>query len=60
MSLLQTNFTSIYAPVSLMKLLAVHTSHLSKTITEAIEKETMKTMKVIMKAIKEEIMKKRL
>jgi len=45
MSLLQTNFTSIYAPVSLMKLLAVHTSHLGRTMTEAIEEETMKTMK---------------
>jgi len=29
-------------------------------MTEAIKKETMKTMKVIMKAIKKEIMKKRL
>ena len=45
MSLLQTNFTSIYASVSLMKLLAVHTSHLGRTMTEAIEEETMKTMK---------------
>ena len=45
MSLLQINFTSIYASVSLMKLLTIHTSHLDRTITEAIEKETMKTMK---------------
>jgi len=60
MSLLQVNFTSIHTSVSLMKLLIIHTSHLSRTITEAIEEETMKTMKVIMKAIKKEIMKKRL
>ena len=60
MSLLQANFTSIHTSVSLMKLLTVHTSHLGRTMTEAIKKETMKTMKVIMKAIKEEIMKKRL
>jgi len=45
MSLLQINFTSIYASVSLMKLLTVHTSHLDRTMMKAIEKETMKTMK---------------
>jgi hypothetical protein len=45
MSLLQANFTSIHASVSLMKLLAVHTSHLGRTMTEAIEKEIMKAMK---------------
>jgi len=44
MSLLQANFTSIHAPVSLMKLLAVHTSHLGRTMAEAIEEETMEAM----------------
>jgi len=45
MSLLQANFTSIHASVSLMKLLAVHTSHLGRTMAEAIEKGIMKAMK---------------
>jgi len=45
MSLLQINFTSIYASVSLMKLLTIHTSHLDRTMMKAIEEETMKTMK---------------
>jgi len=45
MSLLQANFTSIHTSVSLMKLLTVHTSHLGRTITEAIEEEIMKAMK---------------
>jgi len=54
-SLLQANFTSIHASVSLIKLLAVHTSHLDRTMAEAIEEGIMKAMEEeIMEAMEED------